>query len=141
MEVGRPLCSTEVSSSGERGLSLYIGVPAGRAWTQIRPQNLSPDRPLSCCRFASAVFAGIFAFPLSPRTVDHLPFKAVLHGVDGGNKKPPICGQFCFRKSPLTDSNRRPPPYHGGFGTRQVSCVCGVFIVLSLLSPKFRHPG
>src|SRR5579884_3173371 len=114
MEVGRPLCSTEVSSSGERGLSLYIGVPAGRAWTQIRPQNLSPDRPLSCCRFASAVFAGIFAFPLSPRTVDHLPFKAVLHGVDGGNKKPPICGQFCLRKSPLTDSNRRPPPYHGG---------------------------
>jgi hypothetical protein len=35
----------------------------------------------------SAVFAGVFAFPLSPSTVDHLPFKAVLHGVDGGNTK------------------------------------------------------
>jgi hypothetical protein len=30
-------------------------------------------------------------------------------------KKQPFAAASFFRKSPLTDSNRRPPPYHGGF--------------------------
>jgi hypothetical protein len=30
--------------------------------------------------------------------------------------KIPAFRGFSFSKSPLTDSNRRPPPYHGGFG-------------------------
>src|SRR4051794_27968826 len=40
--------------------------------------------------------------------------KEVLYSVRSGNKKAAICSDFVFLKSPLTDSNRRPPPYHGG---------------------------
>src|SRR5437588_969839 len=43
-----------------------------------------------------------------------------------GNKKA-ICWPF---KSPLTDSNRRPPPYHGGFG-------CGRGSEQQRLLPRF----
>ena len=37
----------------------------------------------------------------------------VLRGASSGNKIPDLRG-FLVGGSPLTDSNRRPPPYHGG---------------------------
>ena len=34
-------------------------------------------------------------------------------------KKPLFAAASFFKKSPLTDSNRRPPPYHGGWSLRR----------------------
>ena len=41
----------------------------------------------------------------------------------GRQQKCPICRNF--QVSPLTDSNRRPPPYHGGSGFRGVLGISG----------------
>jgi hypothetical protein len=45
-------------------------------------------------------------------TIDPLLHEEVLYSVSCGNKKPLFAAASSSRKSPLTDSNRRPPPYH-----------------------------
>jgi hypothetical protein len=56
-------------------------------------------------------FGGVF----SPgrAVVATLLSKEVFHSVTGGNKKAAFAATSYCQKSPLTDSNRRPPPYHG----------------------------
>jgi hypothetical protein len=56
-------------------------------------------------------------------------------------KNPPICSGFT---SPLPDSNRRPPPYHGGFALREGDRATALVCRFSLLLPYFRcqpHPS
>ena len=51
-----------------------------------------------------------------------------------GNTKCPFAG---FPSSPLTDSNRRPPPYHGGFGLRLYDAGRALTYALSLQFRRF----
>ena len=44
-------------------------------------------------------------------------------------------------QSPLTDSNRRPPPYHGDFGPREDPRRIAFYIVLFLLIARFESAG
>src|SRR5438046_433419 len=46
-------------------------------------------------------------------SADPLLVREVLDGIDDGNRNLPFAGRSSSQKSPLTDSNRRPPPYHG----------------------------
>src|SRR5205085_12379650 len=43
-------------------------------------------------------------------------------------------------QSPLTDSNRRPPPYHGGFVHGRHGAALAVHIAVALLIARFEVP-
>ena len=52
---------------------------------------------------------------LSP-ALETLLAKEVVHSVQSRQQKSRLLQRLRFQISPLTDSNRRPPPYHGGSG-------------------------
>ncbi len=56
-----------------------------------------------------ASFQGISVSAPSRRLVESLPFKVVLYALKSDNKN----RRFAAVLSPLPDSNRGPPPYHG----------------------------
>src|SRR5262245_51148082 len=85
----------------QRGLSLLIGTPTGRA---ICPQNLSPGQPLRSCRLRGAVFAGVLSSRAAPKTIDPLLNEEVLDSVRSANKKPPFAAASLVQESPLGDS-------------------------------------
>jgi hypothetical protein len=91
---------------------LINGHVIGTRLDQSVPKNLSSDRALSSCRSGSGVFAGVLNSPAAPD--DHRPLlhEEVLYSVRFGNKQVLFAADSSATKSPLTDSNRRPPPYH-----------------------------
>ena len=80
------------------------------------PQNLSPSFAVPSMRDADfASFQGISVPAPLRRLVESLPFKVVLYALKSDNKN----RRFAAVLSPLPDSNRGPPPYHGGFALRE----------------------
>jgi hypothetical protein len=111
--------ATPVSAS----LTTDAAIHASRAWPLttatpcVRERKTSPKPvPKSTPRVAPSMGRTGFglsrplSWPLRPLGfTESLPTKEVLRRSILGNKNPRICGDFI---SPLTDSNRRPPPYH-----------------------------
>jgi hypothetical protein len=70
-------------------------------------------RPTRLADFRS--FPGSFDYAGSGYLVEPLLFRVVLYALNSDNTNP----RFAALLSPLPDSNRGPPPYHGGFALRE----------------------
>ena len=72
------------------------------------PQNDSPE----ACPALKGLFRPICSVWSRESRADPLPNKEVVYGLNSGNKNRLFAGGPPCIRSPLTDSNRRPPPYH-----------------------------
>ena len=108
---------------------------------QRRPQNLSPHSLLTSTlvRSEAPTAQPSHTSVRLPRSLSgaSLLHREVFVGVVFDNKNRPFAGSLSFQKSPLTDSNRRPPPYHGEFALRLCDLGKALGSALSLQSGWF----
>jgi hypothetical protein len=88
--------------------SVRLGEPV------ISPQNLSPAfAPRPIARANVLISSNSLSCPLRPYRRSP-PCEGGGAWCSPRQEKPPFAAASWFQISPLTDSNRRPPPYHGG---------------------------
>jgi hypothetical protein len=71
------------------------------------PQSSVPDGRLGW----RSLYPGFLRLSAHRLNINHLLSRVVLYAISPDNKNPRFAGVL----SPLPDSNRGPPPYHGGF--------------------------
>jgi len=123
------------------------GAANGGAGTESVPRTCPQIDGSSSSHSGALCLQVLWLLPLSPRPSTPSFSEEVLYGVSCGNEKAYL-QRLRSQESPLADSNRRPPPYHGGFEPllgdlgnalgRALSCYSLVFFAWS--TPSLGDP-
>jgi hypothetical protein len=104
------------------------------------PQDLSPRFGVPQCMRPNLVLSSEFEFLERSRPVDPLRLREVLRYVGQDVDLQGVCDLArAALRSPLPDSNRGPPPYHGGFALPLGWAGIALAKPFSLHSPLFRR--